>query len=79
MQVVLDESHFMQDVSFHRWTFTGTNTGPGEEPPTGKSVTLPGLTLLRYRDGKIAEEIVEFDSLAWKQQLGYTVVPPAGQ
>ena len=78
MQVVLDESHHMQDVSFHLWTFTGTNTGPGAMPPTGKSVTNSGMTLLRWRDGKIAAEIVQFDALAWQTQLGYTLVPPAG-
>ncbi len=78
MQVVLDESHHMKDVSFHLWTFTGTNTGPGEMPPTGKSVEISGATLLRWRDGQIAAEIVHFDALDWQMQLGYTLVPPAG-
>jgi predicted ester cyclase len=78
MQVVLDESYHMKDVSFHLWTFTGTNTGGGEMPPTGKSVKNSGATLLRWRDGKIAAEIVQFDALAWQTQLGYTLVPPAG-
>lgn len=78
MQVVLDESHHMKDVSFHLWTFTGTNTGPGAMPPTGNSVRNSGATLLRWRDGKIAAEIVHFDALAWQTQLGYTLVPPAG-
>lgn len=75
--VVLDESHFMKDLSFHLWTFTGTNTGPGAAPPTGKSVKLTGSTLVRYRDGKIAEELVYFDVLDWQMQLGYTLTPPA--
>lgn len=78
MQVVLDESHYMKDLSFHLWTFTGTNTGPGEMAPTGKSVKVSGATLLRYRDGKIATELVYFDALDWQTQLGYTLVPPAG-
>lgn len=76
-RVVLNESHFMKDVSFHLWTHTGTNTGPGSAPPTGKSVTNKGSTLIRYRDGKIAEEIVCFDALDWQFQLGYTLTPPA--
>ncbi len=75
--VVLDESHFMKDVSFHLWTFTGTNSGPGETAPTGKAVTIHGSSLIRYRDGKISEEIVYFDVLDWQQQLGYTLSPPA--
>ncbi len=79
MQVTLDESHFMADVSFHLWTFTGTNSGAGATPPTGKAVKLSGATLIRYRDGKIAEELVYFDLLEWQTQLGYTVTPPASE
>ena len=79
MKVVLDESHFMQDVSFHLWTFTGTNTGPGAMPPSGKFVTNTGATLIRYKEGMIAEEIVHFDVLAWQLALGYTLAPPAGE
>jgi steroid delta-isomerase-like uncharacterized protein len=75
-RVVIDEGHHMKDVSFFLWTFTGTNTGPGAAPPTGKSVKLSGSTLMRYRDGKIAEEIVYFDVLDWQMQLGYTLTPP---
>ncbi len=76
-KVVLDENHFLKDVSFHLWTFTGTNSGPGEMAPTGKAVTIHGATLLHYRDGKIAEETVYFDVLDWQQQLGFTMNPPA--
>lgn len=76
-KVVLDESHYMKDMSFHLWTFTGTNTGPGATPPTGKPVELSGATVIRYRDGKMAEEHVYFDVLDWQMQLGYTLMPPA--
>jgi predicted ester cyclase len=78
-KVVIDESHHMKDLAFLLWTFTGTNAGPGpgEAQPTGKSVKLSGSTLIRYRDGKIAEEIVNFDVLDWQTQLGYTLSPPA--
>jgi len=77
VNVVLDESHFKKDLSFHLWTFTGTNTGPGEMPPTGKSAKLSGSTLIRYQDGKIAEELVFFDALDWRTQMGFTLTPPA--
>jgi steroid delta-isomerase-like uncharacterized protein len=69
-KVVLDESYFMKDMSFHLWTFTGTNTGPGAMAPTGKSVKVSGMTRLRYQDGKIVEELVYFDALDMQQQLG---------
>ena len=76
-KVVLEENYHMQDRSFLLWTFTGTNTGPGAAPPTGKSVMLTGATFMRYQDGKIAEERVYFDVLDWQMQLGYTMIPPA--
>ncbi|MGH7628443.1 MAG: ester cyclase [Gemmatimonadales bacterium] len=75
-KVVLDDSHFMKDTSFHLWTCTGTNTGPGAMPPAGKSVKLSGATRLRYQDGKIVEELVYFDAGDWQKQLGFTSTPP---
>jgi len=77
--VTLDESHYMKDMSIHLWTFTGTNTGSGDTPPTGKAVENHGMALIHYRDGKMAEEIVQFDRLGWMQQLGYTLTPPAAE
>jgi hypothetical protein len=75
--VVLDESYHMKDVSFHLWTHSGTNTGPGTTPATGKSSKVSGMTLFRYQDGKIAAELVKFDVLDWYTQLGYPLAPPA--
>lgn len=77
MKVTLDQSYFMKDASFHHWTFTGTNTGPGAAPPTGKAVKVPGMTRLMYQDGKVVDELVYFDALDMQQQLGYTLAPPA--
>ena len=77
-KVVSDETIHMPNAAVLRWTFTGTNTGPGDAPPTGKSVSLSGLTLLRFADGKITEEHVAFDAADWYRQLGYTITPPAG-
>ena len=76
-KVVLNESHYLDGQSFHLWTFTGTNTGTGAMPPTGKSVKVSGSTLMRYKDGKIVEELVYFDALDMQTQLGYVLTPPA--
>ncbi|MGH8863962.1 MAG: ester cyclase [Burkholderiales bacterium] len=77
-KVVLDESYFMKGLSFHLWTFTGTNTGPGTVPATGKASKVSGATLIRYnQDNKIVEELVYFDAADWYTQLGYTITPPA--
>lgn len=78
MHVTIEEAHFTQDRGLSLWTFTGTNTGASNIPATGKSVKVSGMSLIRYASGKIADETVYFDSLDMSQQLGYTVVPPAG-
>ena len=45
-------------------------------PPTGKRVTVTGITIDRLADGKIVEEWCEEDIMGLAQQLG--VVPPPG-
>ena len=77
LKVVIDESHFDKDLAFVLWTGSGTNTGPGAMAPTGKSAKVSGATLLRYRNGKIAEELVYFDALDMQQQLGLIPMPVA--
>src|SRR3972149_12096860 len=59
----------------HR-SFTGTNTGPGEIPPTGKSVSQWGINIITLKDGKIVEEWDGFDNVPLLEQLGFTVMPP---
>jgi predicted ester cyclase len=57
--------------------FTGTQSGPmGPFPPTGKSVNVPFLGMLRMENGKIAEMWVEWDNVAILTQLGL-FPPPA--
>lgn len=53
------------------WNFKGTHTGLffGIKP-TGKSVDVDGVTLVRMENGKIAEERDFFDNLEFMQQLG---------
>jgi len=46
-------------------------------PPTGKQVTMTGITILRFAGGKCVERWSEADFLGLLQQLG--VVPPMGQ
>ena len=75
-KLVIDEIHSMDGVSVSRWTFTGTNTGPGTAPPTGKSVKVSGLTQVKYEGGKVVEEVVDFDTADWYTQLGFTMTPP---
>ena len=74
-QVTLDEAFYQGDRSFGRWTFEGTNTGPGDFPPTGKRVKVTGTSLSRYRDGLLTEELVHFDALDMLSQLGLIDLP----
>lgn len=59
-----------------RWTATGTHKGTFMEiPATGKKVTNTGITIHRFRDGKIAEGWWAYDAVGLMRQLG--VIPPA--
>lgn len=61
-----------------RATLTGTQTGPfGPFPPSGKSMSIPFMGILRVEDGKVAEIWVEWDNLNALAQLGH--FPPPEQ
>ena len=79
LKLVLDDEIYAGDKIAGRWTFTGTNTGPGDMPPTGKPVTLWGISILRIANGKIVEEWVGFDNQSLMEQLGFTMIPPSGE
>jgi steroid delta-isomerase-like uncharacterized protein len=53
------------------WTASGTQTGPlGALPPTAKRACIRGVTLFRFREGKIVHETTGFDRLDMLRQLG---------
>jgi predicted ester cyclase len=51
-------------------------TGPGFLAPTGKSFKLSGMSLCRFKDGRLIEDKAESDGLYFMEQLGYSLVPP---
>ena len=66
------------DLVVHHWTLAGTHTGELKRiPPTGKSVTWTGTTIVRIDHGKIVERWASVDVLGILQQLG-AVAPPPG-
>ena len=77
-KVVITDTRYGADRAFLNWTFTGTNTGPGDMPPTGKPVQLNGYTVTHFDGDRIAHEEVYFDVLSWMTQLGATLTPPGG-
>ena len=61
-----------------RWLVSGTQKGPFQGiPPTGKYVTVTGVGINRFANGKIVENWTNMDFLGILQQLG--VVPVPGQ
>ena len=54
-----------------RWNWSGKHTGEYMGiAPTGKRVTMMGISIIRIAGGKIAEEWDEQDNLGFMEQLG---------
>jgi steroid delta-isomerase-like uncharacterized protein len=59
-----------------RWTARGTHKGEFNGiPPTGKEMTMAGITFVRMQDGVITDEWVQMDTLGMLQQLGAIPAP----
>jgi steroid delta-isomerase-like uncharacterized protein len=76
LNVKIDEIIVKGDRLILRYTSTGTNTGPGRIPPTGKKIKFSAVSIIRVVNGKIAEELVYCNQAAVLRQLGYTFTPP---
>jgi len=64
------------DKIVKHWNFKGTHTGDFFGiPPTGKFVNINGSTLVKMKDGRIAEEEDFMDNMAFMQQLGLVSSP----
>ena len=60
-----------------RWTVTGTNQGSYQgQPPTGKPVSVEGLSLVKVVEGQVTDEWAYYDTLDVWLQMGYSLVPP---
>ena len=65
------------DMVTLRWTARGTHDGELLGiPPTGKQVTVSGITITLISHGKSVESWGEFDALGMLQQIG--VIPKMG-
>jgi hypothetical protein len=64
------------DFAAVRYTFDSTHTSQLENiPPTGKRVTVGGITVMRTSGGRIVEIWAHFDRLSLAQQLGLLPEP----
>jgi steroid delta-isomerase-like uncharacterized protein len=75
-KITVDHQIAEGDFVATRWTGRGTNTGElMGMPPSGRQVTVNGITYSRIADGKAREAWLTWDTLAMMQQLG--AVPEA--
>ena len=76
----IDEQVSEGDRVVTRWTATGTQSGEMQGmgiPVTGRPVTVTGVTVDRFANGKIVESWGIFDQMGMMQQLG--VIPTQTQ
>ena len=59
-----------------RWTGTGTHQGPLMGiPPSGKRVSITGMTITHFASGKATESWGNYDTLGMLQQIGAIPTP----
>ena len=74
--VTIDDEIAEGDLVVTRWTGRGTHTGELMGiAPTGKEVTVSGITISRLANGKIAEDWELMDALGMMIQLGAVPQP----
>jgi steroid delta-isomerase-like uncharacterized protein len=68
------KSHIVGDDSAAtEWVSEGIQTGPiGDIPASGNSFRLRGVSILRFRDGKIARVTDYYDRASFLRQIGET-------
>jgi len=72
--------YIVDDVAVEEGTFMGTHNGVlhgpmGDVPPTGRSVEVDYIQVLRFRDGKHVSFNLMFDRLMMLEQLGLIPTP----
>jgi steroid delta-isomerase-like uncharacterized protein len=70
LHMTVEDEIVAGDTVVVRWTVTGTHRGelPGL-PPTGKNISLTGISIARLREGKLVESWNNWDALSMMQQL----------
>lgn len=75
-RITVDEQFAAGDRVASRWTGRGTHQGEIEGiSPTGKEVTVTGLTFSRLEGGNVIEEWITWDTLGMLVQLGAVPAP----
>jgi steroid delta-isomerase-like uncharacterized protein len=75
--VTIEEQIAEGDTVATRWTGRGTHTGEiSGIAPTGKDVTITGISISRLENGKLIEDYTNWDMFGMLVQLG--AIPAAG-
>ena len=76
MKVKVSQILAERDLVAVHWTAAGTNTQPGMGiPATGKRISVDGMTIFRFKAGKICEEWSVWDMLSVMRQAGIVSTP----
>ena len=77
LRVPIEEILEVGDRVVTRCRAIGTNTGEAYgQNPTGQAINFTGQHIFRIADGRIAEEWVVYDTLAFIQQSGFQLPAP---
>ncbi|MHC4301238.1 MAG: ester cyclase, partial [Planctomycetota bacterium] len=69
-EVAVNDMIADEDKVVVRWTWSATHTGEFMGiPPTGRQITIAGISIHRFADGKFVESWVNYDSMGMMQQL----------
>jgi predicted ester cyclase len=74
--LTIDDAFEARDRIVSRFTMSGEQSGNFMNfPPTGKRYDLPGITILKFRDGKVVERWSCTDRLKQLIELGILQLP----
>jgi steroid delta-isomerase-like uncharacterized protein len=77
--IAIEEMIAEEDMVAVRWTWSATHTGEFMGiPPTGRQITVAGISIHRFTDDKFVESWVNYDILGMMQQLTAEEWPLAG-
>jgi steroid delta-isomerase-like uncharacterized protein len=79
LHLTIDDMVVEGDKVAIRWTMSGTHKGEIEGiPPTGKKMTIWGISIERVVGGKFVETWETYDTMGFMQQLGLVPTPGKG-
>ena len=76
IEITMEDIRAEGDEVAERITLRATHQGNFNGiPPTGKKITMAGITILRFEDGQCVERWTQADFLGLMQQLGAIPTP----